>query len=115
MDETERWQGDASYTRFVGHGVVVPADQAACDDRVPGSVFVAGTPNRCESVFLNHAWELVDDGAGDDDGFCESNETCEYAPNIGGYQGHGPLVSAGAFTAGRLVGVTLMRRQTNGY
>src|SRR6185436_5823782 len=39
---------------------VLPANQAACDDRVPGSVFMPGTANRCVSVFLNYAWELVD-------------------------------------------------------
>jgi hypothetical protein len=92
-----------------------PADQAACTGRVPGSSFVAGTPNRCESLFLKHAWELLEDGAGDDDGLCESNETCEVARNIGGYQGHGPLASAGAFTAGTLTGITLLQRETNGY
>jgi len=92
-----------------------PVDQAACEARVPGSAFVAGTPNRCESVFLQHAWELLEGGVGDNDGLCESNETCEVARNIGGYQGHGPLVSAGPFTPGTLTGVTLVQRQTNGY
>src|SRR5688572_21399760 len=29
--------------------------------------------------------------------------------------GHGPLVSAGAFVPGRLTGITLLRRATNGY
>lgn len=93
----------------------VPADQAACTARVPGSVFVAATPNRCESTFLAHAWELLEDGIGDNDGMCESNETCEVARNIGGYQGHGTLVSAGAFTPGILTGITLVQRETNGY
>jgi len=92
-----------------------PADQAACDARVPGSVFVAGSPNRCASVFLKHAWELLDDGIGDEDALCESGETCEFARNIGGYQGHGAFVSAGTFTAGTLSGITLVQRQTNGY
>ena len=92
-----------------------PADQAVCDARVPGSVFVPATPNRCDSTFLKHAWELLEDGVGDNDGLCESNETCEVARNIGGYQGHGPLVSAGAFTPGILTGITLVHRQTNGY
>lgn len=92
-----------------------PVDQAACEARVPGSVLVVGTPNRCESVFLKHAWELLEDGIGDNDGFCESGETCEVARNIGGYQGHGAFVSAGAFTPGILTGITLVQRETNGY
>jgi hypothetical protein len=92
-----------------------PADQAECDARVPGSLFVAATPNRCDSVFLKHAWELLEDGVGDNDGLCESNETCEVARNIGGYQGHGPFVSAGTFSPGILTGITLVQRQANGY
>ncbi|HVY32078.1 MAG TPA: right-handed parallel beta-helix repeat-containing protein [Polyangiaceae bacterium] len=92
-----------------------PADQTACDARVPGSVFVAATPNRCESTFLKHAWELIDDGKGDDDGLCESDETCEIARNIGGYQGHGAWVTAGAFVDGTLENITLLMRQDNGY
>lgn len=102
-----------THTWFVSNSV--PAAQAACDARVPGSVFVAGTPNRCNSVFLKHAWELLEDGVGDNDGLCESNETCEVARNLGGYQGHGPFVSAGAFTPGILSGITLVQRKTNGY
>ena len=78
-------------------------------------MFVAATPNRCDSVFLKHAWELLEDGIGDNDGLCESNETCEVARNIGGYQGHGPFVAAGAFVPGALTGITLVQRQTNGY
>lgn len=92
-----------------------PTNQAACDTRLPGSTFVAGTPNRCESVFLKHAWELLDDGDGDDDGLCESGETCEFARNLGGYQGHGSFVSAGAFTNGILTDITLVQREHNGY
>lgn len=47
--------------------------------------------------YLINAFELVrhagDDGlpAGDDDGLCETNETCVFAPHIGAYQGEGPL------------------------
>ena len=34
--------------------------------------------------------------------------------NIGSYQGHGTLISAGTFTNGTLTGITLMRYATNG-
>lgn len=92
-----------------------PADQPACDTRLPGSVFVAGAPNHCDSTFLKHAWELIDDGDGDDDGLCESDETCEIARNFGGYQGHGLWTTAGGFEDGVLTGITLVMRQDNGY
>jgi hypothetical protein len=45
---------------------------------------------------------------------CESNEVCLYTPNIGSYQGHGQLVSAGPFVDGTLTGITLMKYETNG-
>jgi hypothetical protein len=66
------------------------------------------------STFLRHAIEIAGDGIGNDNLRCESNETCLYTPNIGSYQGHGTLISAGTFTNGALTGITLMRYATNG-
>ena len=65
------------------------------------------------SVFLAHAVELIGDGIGDDDGLCESDEACLYTPNLGAYQGHGPLIRD-TFVAGTITGVTLYRYQDNG-
>lgn len=65
-------------------------------------------------TFLRNAVEIIGDFIGNDNGLCESNETCLYTPNIGSYQGHGNLVSAGAFTDGTITGVTLMQYETNG-
>ena len=65
-------------------------------------------------TFLQNAAELLGDGIGNDNGLCESNETCLHTPNIGAYQGHANLVSAGAFTDGTITGVTLMRYENNG-
>lgn len=36
--------------------------------------------------------EVLGDETGDEDGLCESNESCEVIPNFGGYQGHGSRV-----------------------
>jgi hypothetical protein len=66
------------------------------------------------TAFLRHAIEIAADGIGNDNLLCESNETCLYTPNIGSYQGHGTLISAGAFTNGTLTGITLMRYGSNG-
>ena len=63
--------------------------------------------------FLRHAIEIAD-GIGNNNLLCESNETCLYTPNIGSYQGHGTLISAGTFTDGTLTGITLMRYGSNG-
>ncbi len=61
-------------------------------------------------TFLRHAVEVDGDG----DGLCESNETCLYTPNLGSYQGHGALVSAGTVTDGTVSGVKLVKYETNG-
>lgn len=66
------------------------------------------------TTFLRNAVEIAADGIGNDNGLCESGETCRYTPNIGSYQGSGVLVSAGTFTDGSLVGITLMKFATNG-
>ncbi len=65
-------------------------------------------------TFLRNSVEIMEDGVGNENGLCESNETCLFTPNIGSYQGHGNLVSAGAFTDGTITGVTLMQYETNG-
>jgi hypothetical protein len=76
------------------------------------------TTPKCYSVFLRNAVELEGYG-GNENTLCESGETCLYMPNIGSYQGHGSLISAGAFTDGTppygITGVTLMKYETNGY
>ena len=56
----------------------------------------------------------MDDGIGNENILCESGETCLFAPNLGSYQGHGNLLSAGAFTDGALTGITLLRYENNG-
>ena len=74
------------------------------------------TSLKCVSVFLRNAVEISDDFIGNDNGLCETGETCMFTPNIGAYQGHGRLVSAGAFTNGLGVhDVTLVRHELNGY
>jgi parallel beta-helix repeat protein len=67
------------------------------------------------TTFLRNAVEISDDGVGNDNLLCESNEECLYMPNMASYQGHGALISAGAFTDGTITGVTLWKYTTNGY
>ncbi len=95
----------------VWYAASTPASQADCDTAAPGSIF---NTDHCENTFLRNAVEITDDGIGNENGLCESNETCLFTPNIGSYQGHGNLVSAGAFTDGTITGVTLMKYETNG-
>jgi hypothetical protein len=87
------------------------ADATACA-LIPSGATWTGTA--CQSTFLLHAVEIADDGIGDDDGLCESGETCLHLPNIGAYEGEGALVSAGTFTDGTISQVTLLQYATNG-
>ncbi len=68
-------------------------------------------------TYLRDAIEIEGDGIGNDNSLCESNESCLYTPNIGAYQGHGVLQSAGIFTDGdgTITNVTLMEYSINGY
>lgn len=47
--------------------------------------FYAGAP----FSFLSNAIEIMDDGIGNDNSLCETDEACILTPNIGSYQGHG--------------------------
>ena len=66
------------------------------------------------STFLSSAVEIPDDRVGNDNLLCESGEDCQYLPNIGAYQGHGSLVSAGSLTPGVITDVSLFEYSTNG-
>ena len=83
-----------------------------CPDSAHGDVAVTdqhATPN----TFLLHAVEVVMDEIGDDDGLCESGETCTYSPNQGAYQGEGSP-NACTFTGGMLSDVELLVFHANG-
>ncbi|MFV8258201.1 Calx-beta domain-containing protein [Bdellovibrio bacteriovorus] len=68
------------------------------------------------TTFLINAYEEVFDDVGNNNGLCEANEACTYAPNFGAYQGHGDYrtlsctMPAGAFQAN-----TIYAYPTNGY
>lgn len=103
--------GSMTLTHSWDIGIATPTIDADCDLIVAGSVHNTGA---CETTYLKHATEIPGDDIGNDNTLCESGESCLYAPNIGSYQGHGELISAGVFTAGTLTGITLMRFADNG-
>jgi hypothetical protein len=80
--------------------------------------FVSGdaTITAASKTFLKHALEINLDGIGNDNGLCESSESCIYTPNIGAYQGEGDYSVAGtcSFTDGAVSGVRLYAYPTNG-
>lgn len=68
------------------------------------------------NTFQINSLERFNDGLGDDDGLCESNEACVYSPNFGAYQGHGDYVSLGTctFQNGGVTGVQMYAYPNNG-
>ncbi len=68
---------------------------------------------------MRRASEVIGDGIGNDNGLCESNETCIYHPNYGHYAGDGTLVStsgacANIGTGGLVENVRLLAYSSNG-
>lgn len=106
---TSAWTGDS--TTYVD-GSLSSWSGVACPAAVHGNkALTFGS-----KTFLLNAAEILDDGIGNDDGLCQTNEACVYMPNAGGYQGHGGL-SAGTctFASGTVSGVNLYAPVSNGY
>lgn len=83
-----------------------------CPASAHGDVAVTdshGAPN----TFLLHAVEVVLDEIGDDDGLCETGESCTYSPNQGAYQGEG-APNACTFTGGMVSDVEVLVFHANG-
>ncbi len=62
---------------------------ATCPTEVNGDNAIRSHSNT-NLTYLKNAVEIVNTG-GNNNGLCETNETCLYTPNIGSYQGHGNL------------------------
>lgn len=86
-----------------------------CPSQVHGNDVIVDQRTSAQT-FLRNATEILGDVIGDDDGLCESNEACIYAPNIGAYQGHGDFTSRTCtFQDGTVTGVTMYSYPSNGY
>jgi len=88
---------------------------STCPDAVHGDQSITDRRSTANTYLLN-AMEIIGDFIGDDDGLCESNESCIYAPNWGAYQGEGDYYSQDActFQDGTISGVTVYAYPTNG-
>jgi hypothetical protein len=105
---------DTTILNLSGNGSTVNGaftSGAACPTAASGNTTV--TDNQSHTYLLN-AVEVIGDGIGNDNGLCESNEACIYAPNFGAYQGEGTLSSTCTFSAGTVTGVTMYGYPTNG-
>jgi hypothetical protein len=105
-----------------GIGMIIVPDQEGCDSGYPFSDSTHNV-NRCESTYLHPAIEIMDDSIGNDNGLCESFETCIFNPNIGVYTGHGNLVDVDTqfpgcqaeVTSLLFDSITLLVYNSNGY
>ena len=89
---------------------------AMCPAQVNGSVtssLAAPSGGFYAQPFLTNAVELLNTG-GNDNGLCETGETCLYTPNFGAYQGHGSLAQCN-FVNGAVSNVTMYGYTQNGY
>jgi len=99
------------------------ADSAACVGAY--HTWIAGdwTSHKCITKFLKNATEIMNDGEGNDNTLCESDETCLLTKNLGVYQGHGNIVSSASGpsgclnigSGGEIENVILMEYENNGY
>ena len=106
------WDWSVDFNDTVIRAVLADPDDA---DPIPdGNDTITHTwSDASTTTYLRNASEIIGTG-GNDNGLCETDETCLFTPNIGSYQGHGSLVDAG-FTPGTLTGITLMEYPINGY
>ncbi|MFK8139189.1 MAG: fibronectin type III domain-containing protein [Bdellovibrionales bacterium] len=115
------WRLKASDTSFLnksGNGFTSNSSfvaGSACPSEVGGNVTITDD-HSTPMTFLKHAVEIMRDGLGNDNGFCESNEACIYTPNIGVYQGSGDYLANGTctFTDGAVTGVDMYAYPING-
>ncbi len=67
-------------------------------------------------TYLENSLEINTDSIGNNNGFCEANETCIRIHNTGSYQGHGALVDySGTNDIWSALGITLKQYEFNGY
>lgn len=86
----------------------------SCDGEVDGATRYITAPNG--TTFMRSAFEIYGDDIGNDNGLCEQNEDCIYAPNVGMYQGHGNYVSHNVIctTTGTMSGIKIFEYPSNG-
>lgn len=98
----------AQYVSSVGDAFI---SGSACPGSVSGTQTITDQAGR---VFLVNATEILGTG-GNDNGLCESSETCLYAPNFGAYQGNGIDYDRSCkFQDGTITGVTMHPALSNG-
>lgn len=85
---------------------------AACPAHLGGNITTVNI-NSTPRTYLTHAMEIQGTG-GNNNGLCESNESCLYMPNFGAYQGSGDFWSnTCTFSNGTVTGVKMYAYPVN--
>jgi hypothetical protein len=113
LADTDTFFLNTSYSGVSSNDAFVAGQQ--CPTAVNGNETLTDfqtVPN----TFLKHAMEIIFDDIGDDDGLCESDESCIYTPNYGSYQGEGDYIQNGRcnFTDGTVSNVSMFAYPLNG-
>ena len=96
--------GNAPNSPFIGG--------SACPAAADGNQVLTDAQGQ---TYLLNAVEIPGEPFGNDNGLCESGETCIYSPNFGAYQGEGiPSGQSCVFHDGAVTGVTLYNYAANG-
>jgi VCBS repeat-containing protein len=109
--------GDTRFKNKSGDGTTTNGtweDGENCPAELDGSNTLTDA-NSTPGTFLKNALEVMNDGIGNDNGFCESSEACIYAPNFANsYQGSGDYTKHSCvFKDGTITGVTMYKYPTN--
>ncbi|MCM2277941.1 MAG: hypothetical protein NDJ89_07670 [Oligoflexia bacterium] len=89
-------------------------DGDPCPAPLDGNV-VSTDQSASARTFLRNATEILGWGNGNNNGLCESGETCLYTPNFGAYQGEGDFTSKSCvFKNGIVTGVKIYAYPING-
>jgi hypothetical protein len=115
------WDYGLAPSDTVLRGVMYTPGQA-CPSEIAGGEELSGAQEQCFDMFgypqvscprasLVNGMELLDDHVGNDDGFCESGERCEFLPHLSNARGRGPELAPCIFqdgTGADVVGVTII-------
>lgn len=105
-------KGAAAVDPGGGYTVAAFVNGAACPAQLGGNV-VSVSAHAAPITYLRNAREILGTG-GNNNGLCESNESCLYMPNFGAYQGSGDFwTNSCTFVNGVITGVKMYAYPTN--
>lgn len=100
------WRLKSTATDILNYNGTLTAN-AACPSSVSGSQTITDGNSVSPNTYLVNAIEIFQDDIGDDDGLCETGESCIFAPHFGAYMGEGSYSQTCTFTNGTVSNVRM--------